>query len=49
MEELTVHGEALAVANSFIAVDKVLEVVIFILDRADLVILVDEVPIRPDQ
>lgn len=39
----TVHGEALALVVAFIAAYEVLEVVLRISDRANFVILVDEV------
>jgi hypothetical protein len=41
----TIHGEALTVIPSVVAVDEELEVVVFILNRADLVIFVDEISV----
>lgn len=42
---LTVHSEPLAITHALIAAEEVLEVVVFILDRADLIIFVDEIAV----
>ena len=44
MSQLTIQGKALAIVDSWVAVNEVLEIVVFIFDRADLVIFVDEIP-----
>ena len=41
----TVHGEALALVVAFIAAYEVLEVILGISDRANFVILIDEVAV----